>query len=124
MMKTFNYIGVLLALFMTSCATAPKHSSTPTPTPSDAEKTAAMNDYVKCIEDGARRLDNGESDASLMALALQPDCDEEFSRYVEISGSGMGSDALDTYRETLEVNQPQITTGIILRIRSGQLAQN
>ena len=90
----------------------------------EAEKNAAMNDYARCIRDAAQNLDDRNSDPSLIALAVQPDCKDQFARYVKISGMGMDSRTLATYSERLEDSQTQLTAGIIQRMRSQQTRQN
>jgi hypothetical protein len=127
-MKTVSCIGALLALSLTSCAANSNHSTAPSDAQKaaaiDAGKTAAMNDYIKCVREGAQKLDDGNFDASLIALAIQPDCKDQFSRYVKIGGIGMDADALAAYSQKLGDNQVQLTTGIIQRMRSQQTHQN
>ena len=120
MMKTFNCILALLTLSMTSCATNSDHSRGSSDA-IESERTAAMNDYTACVRERAEKLDDGNSDVTLIALAVQPDCKDQFSRYVTLSGIGMSSGALAAYTERLEDNQTQLTAGIIQKIRSRQL---
>jgi hypothetical protein len=120
-LKPVSCLGALLALSLTSCATdstAPSDAGRAAAI--EAEKTTAMNDYNNCIMEAARNLDDGNSDASLIALAVQPDCKDQFSRYVKISGAGMSSNAFARHSATLEDNQTQITADIIKRMRSQQ----
>jgi hypothetical protein len=124
-LKLLSCAGALLALSLTSCttdSTAPSDAERAATI--EAEKTTAMNDYNNCVIEAARNLDDGNSDASLIALAVQPDCKDQFSRYVKISGTGMNSNAFAKYTETLENNQTQLTAGIIKRMRSQQTRQN
>jgi hypothetical protein len=128
MMRTVNCIGAMLALCLTSCAASSNNSAAPSNAGEtaaiDAEKTAAMNDYVECVRERAQKLDDGNTDASFIALAIQPDCKDQFSRYVKIGGIGMDPGALAAYGERLEDNQMQLTTAIIQKMRSEQTHQN
>ena len=126
-MKILNCMSATLALSLSACATESDQSKASSDTGGsaiEAEKTAAMNEYAKCIRGAAQNLDDGSSDPSLIALAIQPDCKDQFARYVKIGGIGMDSRALAAYSERLEDNQTQLTAAIIQRMRSQQTRQN
>ena len=90
----------------------------------EAEKNAAMNAYADCVRQRAQNLDDGSSDPALIALAVQPDCKDQFSRYAKIGGIGMDSRALAAYSERLDDDQTQLTSAIILKMRAQQTHQN
>jgi hypothetical protein len=117
-----------LASCLTSCATNSDHSGASSDSGRtaaiQAEKTAAMNDYAACVRQRAQNLDDGSSDPTLIALAIQPDCKDQFSRYVRIGSIGMDSRALAEYSERLDNDQTQLTAAIILKMRSQQTRQN
>ena len=121
-MKAVNLIGAFLALSLTSCAMDPDHSAARSDDAKkaavEAKKTAAMDDYNNCVMGAARKLDDGSSDASLIALAVEPDCKDQFSRYVRASGTGMNSSDFAKFSESLEYNQTQVTAEIIRKMRS------
>ena len=120
MPASVNCIGLLSVLFLTACGTSPNASNAKSdaPTAIDVEKSAAMNDYAKCVQGRARAVDDGFSDASLIALAVQQDCKDQFARYVKISAIGMNADALAAYSEKLESSQAQLTTEIVQKMRA------
>ena len=121
MAKSVTCVVALSALFLTSCETDTGRSAAPADAGRtaaiEAEKSTAMNDYAECIRARAQKLDIGNSDASLIAMAIQLDCKDQFSRYVKISGTGMSSRDFATYSERLEDNQTQLTAGIIQKMR-------
>ena len=121
MAKSATCVAALSALLLTSCETDTGRSAASADAGRmaaiEAEKSAAMNDYAECVREKAQKLDDGNSDASLIAMAIQPDCKDQFSRYVKISGIGMSSRDFATCSERLEENQTQLTAGIVQKMR-------
>ena len=127
-MRSLNFVKALLALSLTSCAMDSERSAVRSDAAKrdaiEAEKTAAMDAYNKCVTEAARKLDDGSSDPSLIALVVEPDCKDEFSQYVKASGTGMTSNSFAKFSETLEYNQTELTAGIIQKLRSVRARQN
>ncbi len=122
MLKAVNCAIALLASCLASCASDSGHSAASADagraTAIEAEKNAAMNAYADCVRQRAQNLDDGSSDPTLIALAVQPDCKDQFSRYAKIGGIGMDSRALSAYSERLDDDQTQLTSAIILKMRA------
>jgi hypothetical protein len=122
MLKAVNCAIALLASCLVSCASDSGHSDASTDagraTAIEAEKNAAMNAYADCVRQRAQNLDDGSSDPTLIALAVQPDCKDQYSRYAKIGGIGMDSRALSAYNERLDADQTQLTSAIILKMRA------
>ena len=76
-----------------------------------------MNDYAECVRERAQKLDDGNSDATLIAMAIQPDCKDQFSRYVKVSSIGLDSHDLAVFNARLDDDQTQLTAAIIQKMR-------
>ena len=116
-MKISNRASVLLAICLSSCAT-------PTPPASDAEKMAAVSDYVNCLRMAAERLDDGKSDATRVGLAIEPMCAQQFSKSIETNGRDLNPAAFELFVNKERQDQLQFAIETVFRVRSLRAQQS
>jgi len=115
-MKIAKQSTILVLGCLGSCT----HSAPPA---SEAEKTAALTDYVNCVDKAVQQLDDGKSDASTIALGAGSNCAAQYSWSISVTGSGMNPAEFVLYREKMQRDQVQITIGIVLRARASRAQQ-
>jgi hypothetical protein len=97
----------ILALTLGGCATKP-------PAATNQERDDAMAALDSCLHAAARKLDDGRSEASTIALGLRPSCAGEFARSRDVYGSQLNPAASQIYHRTDDQAFIQVATAAVL----------
>ena len=73
-------------MLLAGCETKP-----PAPRATSEEREQALSALNACLQAAARKLDDGRSEASTVALALRPSCAAEFARSRDASARSLNS---------------------------------
>ena len=100
-----------LALLLAGCTTSP-------PKASDQERNEVMPALNACLDAAARKLDDGKSEASTIALGLRPSCTAEFARSREVYARSLNPMASQMYHRMDEEAFMQVATAAVLNERA------
>jgi hypothetical protein len=89
--------GLLMVLVMMACETVPQAQPA-----TDQEMDAAFKAMFDCLETFARKMDDGTSDASSVALGVQGMCRREFNRTIEVGERGLNPVARRTFEKKVQ----------------------
>jgi hypothetical protein len=78
-MKTI--VALLLPLALAGCVTAEAQAPMPV---TEQEEQATDFAWFRCLQNAVRKMDDGVSDASTIAMAVAPMCSREFAAVVEV----------------------------------------
>ncbi len=101
--------ALVFSVLVCGCATRPAAT--------DAEKTSAMQDFVACSYETAKRLDDGMSDASTIALAVEPNCRSQFQRTKDLQAQAMNPEAARMFNAKADDAELGLVTQIVLKER-------
>jgi hypothetical protein len=82
------------------------------------EFRAALDPWMNCILKAAMELDDGKSDATSVAIGVEPQCAREYQSYRNVSLSGISFGGWAEAEKTLSVQETQWATSVVLMIRS------
>jgi hypothetical protein len=100
-----------LALTIGGCASNP-------PPATDQERSDVVAELDACLHAAARKLDDGRSEASTVALGLRPLCAAEFVRSRDVFGRHLNPAARRMYDQKEEAAFVQIATAVVLEERA------
>ena len=103
-------ITCTLVMLLAGCETKPQ---APPATSEDREQ--ALN---ACLRAAARKLDDGRSEASTVALALRPSCTAEFARSRDIYARSISSQASQMYHKMDDQTFKRAATNAVLEERA------
>lgn len=100
------------AVLLTSC-------NPPSPTATDEEKQAAQTARVACPRNAARKLDDGKSDATTIAVAMHEMCVAEYMKSIEVFTRFLDNDqfARQEFAARELPGEIRLATMIILELR-------
>jgi hypothetical protein len=104
-------VACTLALTLAGCASNP-------PQATDQERNEAMTALDACLHAAARKLDDGRSEASTIALGLRPSCAAEFVRSRDVYGRQLNPAARQMYDDKEQAAFIQIATAAVLEERA------
>jgi hypothetical protein len=108
---------IAAALSLAGCAAAKPPAAT------EDERKEALQALNVCLSAAARKLDDGKSDASTIALALRPSCAAEFARSRDVFGRELNPAAARMYHRTDDDAFVQVATSIVLHERAKRSPQ-
>jgi hypothetical protein len=100
-----------LALTLAGCAANP-------PQATDQERNEALTALNACLHAAARKLDDGRSEASTIALGLRPLCAAEYVRSRDVYGRHLNPAARRMYDQKEQAVFIQIATAVVLEERA------
>lgn len=98
-------------LILVGCATRP-------PEASQQQQNEGLEALVACLHAAARKLDDGRSEASTIALGLRPSCAGEFARSRDVAASSLNPAAAQIFHRSDDASFMQIATAIVLDERA------
>jgi hypothetical protein len=117
--RVIKACGAFSLCLLQACAST--HPSVPTAT--DAEKRQAQHDFIKCALKHEAEVDDGVSDASLVALALTNRCINEYAAETDIWFRGSRDQQLiRLWKQERATPQGKIEASleVVVRIRRGE----
>ena len=100
-----------LVLMLAGCVARP-------PQATDQERTEALTALEACLHAAARKLDDGRSEASTIALGLRPSCAAEFARSRDVFARHLSPAASQMYHRTDDEAFIQVATAAVLGERA------
>jgi hypothetical protein len=100
---------------------APKNKSNPRsqqPPATEKEKRDAFFVYFSCLDVAAREMDDGRSDASVIALGIKSLCASQFARTVEPEGGRLNPAARRLFESKVQDSQLEMATQAVLAGRA------
>jgi hypothetical protein len=89
------------------------------PPATDQERTDAMLALNACLEAAAKKLDDGTSEASTIALGLKTSCAAEFSRSIDAAASRLSNPAArEMFHRMDDQTFMQVATAAVLDERA------
>jgi hypothetical protein len=73
-----------------------------------------------CLRAAARKLDDGRSEASTIALGLRPSCAGEFARSRDVFGRNLNPTAREIYDQKDQAAFIQVATSVVLEERTSR----
>ena len=127
-MNALRSVWLILPVCLAACAnpTAPAamaQASRAAPA-SMAEIDAATTDLGNCLGRAAERLDDGQSDAATVGLAIEPVCAAQFSQLAEINGRSLNPATYNLYLEKARPHQLEFATNVVLKVRALRAQRN
>jgi hypothetical protein len=101
--------ALVSSVLVCGCATRPAAT--------DAEKTLAMQDFVACSYETAKRLDDGMSDAATIALAVEPNCRSQFQKTKDLQAQAMNLETSRMFNAKADEAELGLVTEIVLKVR-------
>lgn len=108
-------ITCTLILSLAGCETKP-----PAPPATSENREQVLSALNACLQAAARKLDDGRSEASTVALALRPSCAAEFGRWRDLYARSLSSQASQMYHKRDDEAFKQAATNAILEERAQQ----
>ena len=106
-------ITCTLAMLVTGCETKP-----PAPPATSEEREQALSSLNDCLQAAARKLDDGGSEASKVALNLRPSCAAEFARSRDAYARTLTSQQASQYHRQDEKAFIQAATNAVVEERA------
>ena len=103
--------ALALGLLLAGCATGPRQVTA-------QEHDAAVLAFNECLGAAARRLDDGTSEASIVALGLRPSCAAEFARSRNMFASSLSPGAQRMFHQRDAQAFIQAATAVVLEERA------
>jgi hypothetical protein len=103
----------VIALTLAGCVTKP-------PAASDRDRDAALLALNACLDAAARKLDDGTSEASTIALGMRPACAAEFARSRDVYASNLNPAAAQVFHRTDDQVFIQVATAAVLSERANR----
>lgn len=100
---------LLFVLLLAGCTSAPAVTK--------EDRDALGREWLGCLQDAARRLDDGVSDARTVAYPVRAACDEPGRRYAEAFVVGEPEDFRLRFLRQMEAKQLDSATAAVLRER-------
>ena len=107
-------ITCTIVTLLAGCETKP-----PAPPATSGEREQAVIALNACLQTAARKLDDGKSEASTVALALRPPCSAEFARSRDLYARGLSSQQASQYHRQDDQAFKQAATNAVLEERAG-----
>jgi hypothetical protein len=103
-----------IALLLPGCVT------TTAPQATDEEKQAATTAMIVCLRNAAHRLDDGKSDATTIAIAMNSACTIEYLHQVDVYLQFVGDDpvARQAFADRHRPDEIALATSIVLEQRN------
>lgn len=106
-------VPLMLCLVLTGCASAQYRSVDP------AVKETASHDWVWCVGDAIKRLDDGVSDARSIAYGAAAQCLKQYNAYVEAGAAQLAAPQARMYfRRDADAEKIQWVTSFVLQLRA------
>lgn len=102
---------ILAALAIAGCLPSPPRPA------SDETIRAAQLDYIRCMDNAAKELDDHWSDASTIAMGVSAMCQPEFNRSVELVGQQYAPEPKLMFKRKAESHQLEMATSVVLKRR-------
>jgi hypothetical protein len=104
-------VACALALALAGCVTGP-------PAASVQERNDTLRTLNVCLDAAARKLDDGTSDASTIALGMRPACAGEYARSRDAYASDLNPAAARIFHRSDDQMFIQIATAAVLNERA------
>jgi hypothetical protein len=101
-----------LALALADCV------ATPPPQATDQERSEVLMTLEVCLHAAAKKLDDGRSEASTVALGLRPSCAGEFARSRDIYARSLNPAAAQIFHRSDDQAFMQTATAVVLDERA------
>ena len=106
-------ITCTLVTLLAGCETKP-----PAPPATSEDREQALSALNACLQAAARKLDDGRSEASTVALALRPSCAAEFARSRDLYARSLSSQASQMYHKMDDQTFKRAATNAVLEERA------
>lgn len=116
-MKAKFFVCTVLSVVMAGCATPDPLASMPLATAE--EKEAAQRELIRCVEVNAKRLDDGISQANLVAESVAAACYDPFAIVYKTQTQGQPVNVRRGFEgDSWQRTKVRMTTSMILTIRA------
>lgn len=113
---------LLILSAIAACAPDPKAYRAQAPgserLSTESEKQAASENYVGCLFDNARQLDDGRSDAATIGSAVRSACRALYLRSMAVAVQGENQRVKQGFYERAKNSDIELATSAVLRVRS------
>ena len=107
-------IACALAILLAGCETKPAPPAAAT----SEEREQALIVLNACLQAAARKLDDGRSEASTVALSVRPSCAAEFARSRDVYARSLNPQASQMYHRMDDQAFKQAATAAVLEERA------
>lgn len=102
-----------LAWVLVGCITRP-------PAATEQDRDAALLALNACLDAAAKKLDDGTSEASTIALGIRPACAAEFAHSRDVYASSLNPAAAQMFHRTDDQAFIQVATAAVLNERAAR----